>query len=70
MLSCRHFVMSSRSYFVMSIGLIVNESPCKTYLAVSPSFRVRFFMTLLIFGRPQVLPAGKHESFIRREIFR
>lgn len=29
------------------------------YFAVSPSFRVRFFMTLLIFGKPQVFPAEK-----------
>ena len=29
------------------------------YFAVSPSFKVRFFMTLLIFGKPQVFPAEK-----------
>ena len=28
------------------------------HLAVSPSFMVRFVITLLIFGRPQVFPAA------------
>lgn len=34
------------------------------YFAVSPSFRVRFFMTLLIFGKPQVFPAEKKHFII------
>ena len=34
------------------------------YFAVSPSFSVRFFMTLLIFGKPQVFPAEKKHFII------
>lgn len=37
--------------------LILLTNDRTTYLAVSPSFSVRFFMTLFIFGSPQVLPA-------------
>ena len=46
-------------YYNISFRLLIllTNDRDRTYLAVSPSFSVRFFMTLFIFGSPQVLPA-------------